>query len=209
MDHNLLGNISTIFFLNLMVLMLPGVNFFLIVKNAIAYNKASAVLTAIGITTAIMLHVCIAYNFSVEISIKYPNFFQIFKYIGAVFILFIAYKILKIRDINQEKITETKLSRNKNKFEHFLEGFTVDLFNPYISLFYFSLFANILSSSSNNGIESSIYCLVIFFITITWFTFVAVAFSHQTIRNFCLNNAKIFFRFLSICFIYSAYKLVS
>ncbi len=141
-----------------------------------------------------MLHVIFSIMGSYTIFLEYPTIFQFIKMAGVIYIMWLAYKLLKPIIYNyfilKEYIKTSNIKLN-NKYalgnsylSTFFNGFFVDLFNPYITIFYFSLFSQIISNNISN-FSLLIYITIVFLLTITWFTLVAILFAQDIIkRNF-------------------------
>ncbi|EBX3952635.1 LysE family translocator, partial [Salmonella enterica subsp. enterica serovar Offa] len=75
----------------------PGPDFFLIVKNAARYQRAAAMMTALGVLSAIAIHMtyCVA-GLAVIITTT-PWLFMLLKYAGAAYLIWIGINSLLAR----------------------------------------------------------------------------------------------------------------
>lgn len=199
----IISKLLMILFMNGSVLIIPGVNFLLIIRHSVSFGRIAAVLCALGITTAILMHAVLACYSVGYILTKFPVVFYVIKYLGVTFLIFLAWNTLRM-SYNANFIIKRKRDIRKNG--SFIEGFLVDLFNPFVSIFYLSLFSTIIQTDTTM-VELWIYILVIFLLTICWFLFVAVISSGRKLRDVLLAKSRWFYYFSSIAFIYYAYRL--
>jgi threonine/homoserine/homoserine lactone efflux protein len=175
----LFENIKTILFMNAAILVIPGVNFLLIARLSLLHGRREGLICALGITSAIMLHVIFALA-SVNVLLKsHPSLFDLVRICGAGFLLYLGtrFLLLAFRSYKQEEDGE----QNPDRKGSFLAGFVVDLLNPFVSIFYLSLFAAL--EVDGMGVQASLtYSAVIFFLTLVWFSIVALAFSNQKLQ---------------------------
>ena len=83
------GNIFHILGMNGAILLVPGVNFFLVAKYAITNGFRSSFQCVLGITAAIMLHVMFA-AFSVGAFLSsHPMIFNLIRFGGGLFLLYL------------------------------------------------------------------------------------------------------------------------
>ena len=191
---------------NGLILLIPGVNFFLIVRYALLYGKRQGILCALGISSAILLHVSFALLCINTIVDLYPNAFLCVKVGGFLYLLFLSLQSLKkafSKEIFQSKVSE-KIDITESVF---LSGFFVDLFNPFISIFYLGLFAS-LNLKTSTSYELSGYIFLISLITITWFVAVAIFFSSGTLREKLIKRNRLVQGISGIAILYFAMRLI-
>ena len=125
----------------------PGPDFFLIIKNAARYQRSAAMMTAFGIIVAIALHMsyCVA-GLAVLITTT-PWLFNILKYAGAAYLIWIGLKSLMPQKVQRIDLTT-------NQHEHvtfkkaFMQGFLCNVLNPKATLFFLAIFTQVLSVDS-------------------------------------------------------------
>lgn len=193
----MIDNILKILLVNGAILIIPGLNFYLISNISMNRGIKFGLIAAFGVTSGIMLHVFFSIIGAYKIFSEYPYIFQAIKTIGVVYIIWLAYKLIKqpiysyfTKRRNQENFVINYNAPLGNSLKiTFFNGFCVDLFNPYITLFYFSLFSHIMNENTSSSFLS-IYAVTIFLLTIFWFGLVAVIFSRKMIQNLfqCYKN---------------------
>ena len=161
--------------------MSPGPDFAIVVKNSLVYSRKSAVLTALGIALGVLTH--ISYTLlGIGILITQNLWlFNIIKYLGATYLIYIGIKaILAKKTITIESNLSIKPELSVKSA--IASGYFTCLLNPKAMLFLVSLFSVIISPATPKGILA-IYCVMIFIVAFSWFSFVAVCFSNQKTRQ--------------------------
>jgi len=191
--ENIINNIVQILIMNGSILIIPGVNFFLIVRYSLLYNFLTGFCCAIGVTSAIMLHAILSI-LSVSIILKiYPSVFTIIRCIGGVYLFYLGTRFL-IKFFQRKLCVTNLVPQNINNKEAFYSGFIVDIFNPFVSFFYLSLFTIIASNKTSifelSNFEICCYLCVIFIITLGWFGTLAALFTCLPAKIFFQNKSK-------------------
>ncbi|MGJ3354228.1 LysE family translocator [Providencia sp. Je.9.19] len=125
----------------------PGPDFFLIIKNAARYQRSAALMTALGIIVAIALHMtyCVA-GLAVLITTT-PWLFNILKYAGAVYLIWIGIKSLLPQSGQHVDLNNTQHEIVSFK-KAFMQGFLCNVLNPKATLFFLAIFTQVLSVDS-------------------------------------------------------------
>lgn len=201
--ETIVSKLLIILLMNGSVLIIPGVNFLLIIRHSVSFGRIAAIQCALGITTAILMYAVLACYSVGLILTKFPVVFYMIKYLGVTFLIFLAWSALRMSNNSNEIIKKKRVIRKNGSF---IEGLLVDLFNPFVSIFYISLFSTIIQPDTT-VVELWVYILAIFSLTIGWFLFVAIISSARKLRDVLLAKNSWFYRFASIAFIYYAYRL--
>lgn len=161
--------------------MSPGPDTIVVIKNSLISRKLW-ILTGFGIASAIFVHVgyCIA-GLGVVISQSIIAF-QIIKILGALYILWISYQILRAKkssysDVNLTKDASLKLS----SFQAFREGFITNVLNPKATLFFLAVFTQVIDPQLNVSVQFS-YGVAMASVPLMWFTFLATTLNISPIR---------------------------
>ena len=106
-------------------------------------------------------------GFLIEI---YSTFFTVVQFLGALFLLYLAFMIIKGSII--EKKTSYEFINVDTEKNRFIEGFFVAILNPKIAVFFLSLFSQFLSTEQTyithllmalmaGGIDTIVYCVIV------------------------------------------------
>ena len=144
----------------------PGPDFFLVVKNAARYSRRAALMTAMGVNCAVATHMayCVA-GLAVVITTT-PWLFMLLKYAGAAYLIWIGIQALRahggskldLKNVAQEPVTLGKA---------FLQGYLCNLLNPKATLFFLSMFTQVLNVDSGLG-EKLWYAGIILGLSTLW-----------------------------------------
>ncbi|MEJ2765165.1 LysE family translocator [Photobacterium sp. MCCC 1A19761] len=121
--------LTTAFALNIA----PGPDLLFILTKTIRSGKKVGLASAAGVCTGALFHVFAASVGLSAILVSSALAFSIVKYIGAAYLLYLAYQSLKSPgfDLNYEPSSSTE-----NVFEAFKQGVLVDILNPKVAIFF-------------------------------------------------------------------------
>lgn len=159
----------------------PGPDFAIVVRNSLIYSRKTALLTALGISLGILVHVSYTL-FGLGVIIRESAWlFLAVKYLGAGYLLYLGYKGLKAKKttMGAESVQQT---HDISALSAVSYGFLTNTLNPKCMLFFISLFSMIISPNTPIAILS-LYGLIIFVETLAWFSFVAFCLSGKRTRE--------------------------
>jgi RhtB (resistance to homoserine/threonine) family protein len=171
--------IAVVFFI---AVLSPGPDFAIVTKNALVYNRKVGIYTAIGVALGIMVHVTYSMLGVALIISKSILLFNIIKYIGAAYLVYIGYKALQSKP---SVISETEVLKVEEKelgvFASLRNGFLTNALNPKATLFFLALFTQVVSPLTPKYIEL-LYGIEMTIITGVWFSVVAILFSNKIMK---------------------------
>ena len=129
-----------------------------------------------------------------ELLIRYDFFFQIIKYSGVSYLLFLSY------DTYKSEIFSLYEEKNKGEIQNnFKKGVLMNLLNPKVFLFFTLFFPNFIYSETIS-FKFQILSLGLIFIVVTFVVFgVIILFSNFIHKKFSSNNKfKIFAKYFNI-----------
>ena len=142
----------------------PGPDMIVVVKNAIKSRKLGY-MTAIGVGLAILVHVayCIAWvGLIISQSIL---LFSIIKTLGALYLLYIAYQLLRAK---KETPKSVEVSQNQSLISAWREGFVTNVMNPKATLFFLSVFTQVIDPQTRILTQVGYGCMMAMIVW-TWF----------------------------------------
>lgn len=167
----------------------PGPDFFMVIKNAARYRRLPAMMTALGITGGVATHMsyCVA-GLAVVITTT-PWLFDILKYAGAAYLIWVGLLALLARgqksmDMSNVEQQETTLKKA------FIQGYLCNLLNPKATLFFLSIFTQVLNVKSGFP-EKLWYAGVILTVSIVWWPMLVVLIQSAPIRRGLAKAQKI------------------
>lgn len=195
----------TIALIHFLAVASPGPDFAITLRQSVSYGRKSGLWTSLGIGMAILIHVtyCIL-GLGLLIS-KSILAFNIVKYIGALYLIYIGIGALK----SKAQSDNLKVSANletPSSYKSFMAGFITNAFNPKATLFFLAVFSVTVSASTPVLIKIG-YGLWMAFATTIWFSALSLLFSKQSVRNLFHKFGYWFERSMGIILIALGIKL--
>jgi threonine/homoserine/homoserine lactone efflux protein len=177
---------SKIMFLNFLLAFMaaisPGPNIVLVIQNSLVYGRKNALMTAFGVLCGVLFWLLFLMLGFVYI-VKKPLVLFFFHCFAAVFLLYIAYLISKIK-------LDKNLSTKKGEGKFFAESLVVTLLNPEIAIFYGSILSSIVTSDAPANF--SLMATYLFgFMAIEATVFLSTAYFVSYISKFVFSYLKI------------------
>lgn len=160
----------------------PGSDFAMVSRNSYLYGKKAGMLTAIGIATAVWVHVFYTV-FGVSILlITFPILFHFIKILGACYLIYIGIQTYRhpVIQVNLQ-LTDTLLT----SMSAFKIGFITNAFNPKTTLFVLSTFTQMVNAKTSLWIQLG-YGAFMSLTHLMWFALVALLLSQTAIRHLLL-----------------------
>ena len=186
----------------------PGPDFSIVLKQSIKNGKKSALLTSLGISLGILIHVSycilgIGYFISSNVYV-----YNIIKYLGATYLAFIGISSFFTKNVEldyKKSNSFVELGNYVNK--PFVVGFLTNVLNPKATLFFLALFAFIIDSNTSFGLQI-FYGLWMCFTTGLWFCFVSILISSYYFKKIITKYSIIIDRLLGLVLIYISIKIL-
>ncbi|MBA2747800.1 MAG: LysE family transporter [Tatlockia sp.] len=174
------AQILTITLIQLVAIMSPGPDFAIICCNSLIYSRRTGIYSALGISLGILVHVTYTLVGIGLIISKSVILFSTIKLLGAAYLIYIGYKSLKAKPIREN--TTEKLKQDITRLQAIKVGFVTNILNPKVTLFFFSLFTQVISPTTPASLRA-LYGLQMFVFTLSWFTLLAITISHPIVKN--------------------------
>ncbi len=163
--NNLLYFLTTAIILTIM----PGPDMLYVIVQSISFGKKAGIILALGLCTGLIIHT-IAVAFGISTIIYNSNFaFFTLKYLGVIYLFYLAIMALKESDIN--------LNNNEqfNKIHLYRKGIMMNLLNPKVLLFFLAFLPQFVNVKNENTSMQMIVLGIIFIIqAIIVFTIISV-----------------------------------
>jgi len=162
----------------------PGTPRVVIVTYAINYGLKRSVITAIGDVSANTLQmVLIAFGMGTLIAV-YPNILNYLKWIGILYLLYIAFDLFK----SSKNLDFSKSLSTKSNLSLFRDGFLVAFLSPKAWVFFAAIFPQFLNLEGDFIIQLII--LIISWIVLDFSTLMLYGFTAQKIISWLKTNPK-------------------
>lgn len=164
----------------------PGPDNIYVLMQSIAHGKKYGIATAFGLVLGIIIHTSlIAFGVSAIIQ-NSPKLFFIIKLLGALYLLYLAYKVFKISSkIDLENSSVPK----KPVIELIKQGFIMNILNPKVTIFFLAFFPAFIDVSSDNTIQE-IYILGFIFMLQAFLIFSTFAIVADKSTTFLRDNKQ-------------------
>ncbi|NQY05266.1 MAG: LysE family translocator [Flavobacteriaceae bacterium] len=158
----------------------PGPDIIYVLMQSISNGKKYGIMTALGLVTGIIIHTTlVAFGVSALIN-KSPNLFFAIKLFGSIYMLYLAYKVL--RSSSEINLNEDKVPK-KTFWGLFKQGFLMNVLNPKVTLFFLSFLSAFLFSDDLSEV-TQFYVLGILFMIQAFVIFTTVSYLSGTLSNF-------------------------
>ncbi|MBV4365681.1 LysE family translocator [Erwinia sp. BNK-24-b] len=183
-----------IFTISALGMLSPGPDFFLIIKNAARYPRRAALMTALGVNCAVATHMtyCVA-GLAVVITTT-PWLFMLLKYAGAAYLIYVGIQALLSRG-NSKMDLSNVAAENTSLKKAFMQGYLCNLLNPKATLFFLSMFTQVLNVHSGLG-EKIWYAGIILTLSSIWWPTLVVLIQSAPVRRGLAKAQKIIDRLL-------------
>ncbi len=173
----------TIAVIHFLALISPGPDFVMVTKNSLSYSRKTGIVTSLGIAFGLGVHslyCLLGIGLLISQSIL---LFNIIKYIGAAYLLFIGWKALMSKSKKSTTVETLQTQSDITFFQALSQGFLCNVLNPKATLFMFALFTQIIDVTTPTVIQS-MYAIYMSMATFVWFSFLASVFSIPNIKRF-------------------------
>ncbi|GGI57232.1 LysE family translocator [Winogradskyella haliclonae] len=174
----------------------PGPDNIYVLVQSLTNSKTHALATVAGLMIGCIIHTTLlAFGVSAVIRDN-DNIFLGIKILGAVYLLYLAYKVYK----SDSKIyIDTENAPQKSLKQLFIQGFFMNVLNPKVTIFFLAFFPTFLFSETLSPVLQ-FYVLGGLFIVVSFIIFSSIALLANTIKRSLLKNKNsgLMFKWLQI-----------
>jgi len=170
----------TVLIIGWFVVITPGPNMAIVIRNSIIHSRSAGVYTAGGLAFGNLIHITyclVGIGFLISKSIL---LFNVVKWLGAAYLIYLGIKSLRAQPhppINQSDVT-TSFSR----VSALRTGFLTDLLNPKATLFFLALFTQIIRPGTPL-LAQIVYGITIVALEFICFSILAAIIGHHSVRQ--------------------------
>jgi RhtB (resistance to homoserine/threonine) family protein len=166
----------------------PGNDTIFILARSIGSGKKAGIVSALGIGTGSLIHTALAvFGLSLIIA-KSLVLFAIIKYAGAVYLIYLGYKML----------TDRKLLELQNGIDHradhqkiYRDAIVTNLLNPKVALFFIAFLPQFIEPSSKNTVIPFLILGTTFIVTGTTWCLILAVFASGIAAKFKTNKKMV------------------
>ena len=188
--------LTSFIFSSFLLALSPGPDNLYLTALATKSGKIVGFSFLIGLLIGCLIHTSLLALGLNKLIIEYDLFFSTIKYLGVVYLLYLAYDVYK-SEINNDTFYAGKL--NNEIFKNIKKGIFMNLLNPKVFLFFTLFFPNFIYSETYS-FKLQILSLGLIFIVITFIVFgLIILFSDYIHKKFSsVNNFNIFSKYFNI-----------
>lgn len=180
----------------LLGVMSPGPSFIVVAQSAMSSSRKRALHISLGMGTGAMIFSFLACTGLYLLLKTMPDVFFVFKILGGLYLLYLAYKIF----INAKRKLENKplhVKQETSFFKSFSYGLFTQLSNPKTAIVIGGIFAAFLPESIPTY-SYIIICLIAFCLDTTWYSLVAITLSTKKAQTAYLKYQSMI-NYISSC----------
>ncbi|MDQ1276544.1 MAG: hypothetical protein QG610_2122 [Euryarchaeota archaeon] len=157
---------------------LPGPDILFVLTQSISQGKMAGIATATGLCTGILVHTSAAALGISALIYKSSLAFEIVKYAGAAYLLYLAWQALRESGelVSSAPVGET------NTFALYRRGIFMNVLNPKVALFFLAFLPQFVNLESGNVPVQMIFLGIVFLIQ-AWLIFSAISVFAGTIGD--------------------------
>lgn len=169
----------------------PGPDFFMVLRNSLSRGRLAGVMTALGIGSALVLHVVYSVLGLALIIASSPAVFGFIRVCGALYLLYIAARCLFSRKsaLPDVEIKAEARPSGDSPLRGWREGFWCNLLNPKAALFFLSIFSQFMTPDTPGSVRW-LYGGEIIVIVTAWFVLLALFLSTGRMRSMYSSVAR-------------------
>ena len=162
----------------------PGTPRIVIISYSMSYGVQKCIWTALGDISANFIHATFVIFFLGSFFSDNPNFLSILKWIGVIYLLYLAYDVYKTapKNINSDVIS------SKSFFSFFKDGFLVAGTSPKAWLFFPLIFPQFIDFNSNYVVQ--FFILITTYVVLDFLSLIGYALLAQKLITWIKTNPK-------------------
>lgn len=194
-----ISELITVTVITILATISPGPDFAMVTRNSLTYSRKIGIYTALGISFGLAVHVTYSLVGIGLIIAKSIVLFNIIKYIGAGYLIYIGYQSLKAKShINNQSIVKT--NNTISRIKALKIGFLTNALNPKATVFFLSLFTQVINPATPLSIQL-FYGIEIMGIAFIWFAILSVIFTHTIVKTRIVKVQHYFERLMGVVLI--------
>lgn len=168
-------NYLTFFVSGILLNITPGQDTIYIVGRSVAQGKKAGILSVLGISTSAICHNLIAALGLAALLKVSPTAFNIIKYLGVVYLVYLGIKTILT---NSNLFQDNTINKDKfSDFKIYSQGFLTNFLNPKVVLFFLAFLPQFVNPINNYGAFSFLFLGFTFIITGTIWCLILAVFS--------------------------------
>jgi RhtB (resistance to homoserine/threonine) family protein len=172
----------TVMVVHLLAVASPGPDFAMVMRQSLVAGRKAAIWTSVGIGAGILVHVVYTLLGLGLIISQSIQLFNLIKYVGAAYLLFIGWKSLRAQAGAEQNGDAGSTEEHYSASRALRIGFLTNALNPKATLFFLSLFSIIIKPDTPFLLQAG-YGLYMSVATGVWFCCLSLVLTQQRIRR--------------------------
>lgn len=180
-----------VFVVGVAVAVAPGPDFFMVLRNSLSRGRLAGVMTALGIGSALVVHVLYSVLGLALVIASSPAVFGMIRICGALYLIYIAARCLfgKKTDMPDGCDRAEPVEAGDSPLRGWREGFWCNLLNPKAALFFLSIFSQFMTPETPSYLRW-VYGAEVIAIVTAWFVLLALFLSTSRMRGMYRSVAR-------------------
>ena len=167
--------------LGVLIVISPGADFVLVLKNSINQGRKAGIWTAIGVSLAICVHIGYSMLGISYLISQNELLFSLVRYTGSAYLIYLGLKGIFSASGSFDMVEDSKKSINAGQY--LAQGFLCNVLNPKTMLFFLSIFSQVISPDASDNLSALIYGSYMVALHGLWFCIVATIFTSNALQT--------------------------
>lgn len=203
---NHIDEFITVLTITVVIIITPGPDFFIVVKNSLSGSTKTGIFTSLGIASGVWLHISYSLLGIAFIISKNLVLFKIIKLLGICYLFYIGFSCLKNSQMEQHVINNDQPKKSTN-IRSFYRGFVNNSLNPKATLFFLSLFTQVVDQNTPLIIKI-FYGMTVSFVCFIWFSTVSILLNNRHLKRYFLSSQSITEKIMGLVLIIYSIKMI-
>lgn len=160
----------------------PGPDFAIVSRNALVHSRSAGLWTSFGVTVGCLIHLSYCLLGLALLITQTPWLFQVLKIAGAAYLIMIGLRAALGTSRGLSSAAQANGSESMSSASAWLQGFLTNLLNPKATLFFLSLFTQVVSPDTSMKMKV-LYAGLIFATTFFWFALCSFLLSQARLKK--------------------------
>ena len=188
----MLEGLLTFITITLMIIIVPGPDFFIVMKNSISSGRVNGTMAALGITSGHVIYSLLAIFGIIFILAQMYYVFLIIKILGACYLIYLGIRSIISARQGLNFTPETMKIAQVSYLNSYRQGIVSTLLNPKALLYYISILPQFLSTGGAVTSQIAILSAIVTSVILIWFIFCVFIFQYIK-KLFANRKIKAFF----------------
>lgn len=154
-----------------MLAVTPGPDILFVLNQSINYGARTGLIITLGLCSGLLIHSSLVALGVASLIQQSPILFFSIQLLGALYLLYLAKQLFYAIPINIQTAT---ISSSKNEFKLYLRGFTMNVTNPKVTLFFLAFLLQFINPSADLLQQISLLGFIFILVTLSVFGCVAL-----------------------------------